>query len=471
MLAPAPEGPPAPRGMRLRGPRLAFDEAELEGLELSFRARTLALGVVGLWLAVSIPFPRVWFYLGVVAFFLSAGVVGHALRHSPRGLVWRGLLTTLEVAVLSAVLVLPNPLGGALVDAPPQLRLRFHDFLYLLAYLASATLSASPALVLWTGLASAAGWSVCNVAIWLRPDTITTTGAMTLLPPGVEPTPQQVLETILHPRFFNLNLFANQITLLLVITGLLSTAAWLSRRYMRRFVAAEQARAGLARYFSPAAVTRLLGEPESLERPRETMCAILCVDIVGFTAWAERRPAADVMDFLRSFHERMAAEVFREDGTIDKYLGDGLLATFGTPEPRADDAARALRAALGMLAAIERWNRENPALETVRIAIGLHFGPVVFGNLGDRRRLEVTAVGDAVNLACRLESLARGRPWCIVASGAFATKAGADAIASAGLGSAGLVALPGRSAPVPVWADGPPDPGSSDQGSANQGSG
>jgi len=275
------------------------------------------------------------------------------------------------------------------------------------------------------------------------------------LPPGAELDTAATVALILDPRFFNVNLLSNQITLLLIITGLLATSAWLARRYLHRFTASERARLGLSRYFSAETVARLLADPESLDKPRETEASILCVDIKGFTAWAERRGPVDVMAFLRAYHTRLSDEVFRHDGTIDKYLGDGLLATFGTPEPRPGDAGRALAAARAILSSMDQWNesRAGKGRSQVQVAIGLHCGPVVFGNLGNARRLEVTAVGDAVNLACRLEVLAREYACRLVVSQALVDAVGPKAAAAAGLRLTASVLMAGRSEPVRIWTD------------------
>jgi adenylate cyclase len=97
--------------------------------------------------------------------------------------------------------------------------------------------------------------------------------------------------------------------------------------------------------------------------------------------------------------------VFRHQGTLDKYLGDGFMATFGSFREESDVAARAIACAFELHAEIERWNTKRAAREAQRlsIAIGVHFGPVVVGNLGSENRLEFTVVGDVVNVARRLE--------------------------------------------------------------------
>jgi adenylate cyclase len=104
----------------------------------------------------------------------------------------------------------------------------------------------------------------------------------------------------------------------------------------------------------------------------------------------------------------MERAVFAHHGTLDKYLGDGLMATFGTPVPGPDSAVNALRCGAAMQGAVEDWNRERAqrGLPPFRIGVGVHFGEVAFGNIGNSR-LELAVIGDTVNVASRLESLTR----------------------------------------------------------------
>ena len=111
------------------------------------------------------------------------------------------------------------------------------------------------------------------------------------------------------------------------------------------------------------------------------------------------------MQTLREFHARMEQEVFRHKGTLDKYLGDGLMATFGTPFAGNADASNALRCAQAMMAAVDRWNGERQAAgePPICVSFGLHYGPVVLGDIG-LTCLEFAVIGSTVNAASRLES-------------------------------------------------------------------
>ncbi len=141
-------------------------------------------------------------------------------------------------------------------------------------------------------------------------------------------------------------------------------------------------------------------------------------DIVGFTKFAERQTADQVVSTLRGFHARMERAVFDNGGTLDKFLGDGLMATFGTPDPGPHDASNAVRCGHAMLAAIEDWNRERRAsgAEPIALSVGLHCGTVVLGDIGSERRLEFAVLGDVVNVASRLEALTRDPQIVLTAS-------------------------------------------------------
>lgn len=216
---------------------------------------------------------------------------------------------------------------------------------------------------------------------------------------------------------------------------------------MLRQVRVEGERAQLARHFSPNMVEELADTGRPLGTVRTETVAILFADIVGFTGLSETRSPEEVIALLREFHARMQAIVFAHHGTLDKYLGDGLMATFGTPRRGPRDAANALAAALDMTEAVRAWNvaRVENNDVPIRIGIGLHWGPVVLGDIGDESRLEFATIGDTVNVASRLEHMTRELEAEIVASATLveAVKAAAPPDAAERL-LADLVPTPAR---------------------------
>src|SRR6202012_2331876 len=194
-----------------------------------------------------------------------------------------------------------------------------------------------------------------------------------------------------------------------------------------RHAAVERERGNLARYFSPNVVEELSKNDEPLKQVRAQNVAVLFVDIVGFTAFAAVRTPEEVVHTLREFHALMEQEVFRHSGTLDKYLGDGLMATFGTPFVGEADASNALRCAQAMIAAADRWNgqRKQAGETPIRVSFGLHYGPVVLGDIG-LTCLEFAVIGSTGNAASRLEALTRALGFSLVASDDLVTHAKAE---------------------------------------------
>jgi adenylate cyclase len=185
---------------------------------------------------------------------------------------------------------------------------------------------------------------------------------------------------------------------------------------------------------------------------------VLFADLVGFTSMAEGMTPEEVMALLRDFHGRMEEEVFRYNGCLEKFIGDALLATFGLPEPGPRDATDALACARGMLASLHAWNRERAAaaLPPLRIGLGLHYGPVVAGDIGSRRSMAFATVGDTTNVTSRLQTLTRELGTSIVASGALVAaieREAADPKLLEGLTSRGPHTLRGRDTPIELWAE------------------
>ncbi len=139
-------------------------------------------------------------------------------------------------------------------------------------------------------------------------------------------------------------------------------------------------------------------------------CTVLFSDIRGFTSLSEKLPADELITLLNRYMSRMVDAIVASGGMVNKFGGDSLLAVFGTPlNPSADHAARAVRAAEAMCAALEQFNREQRANASaeLRFGIGIATGKAVAGNIGGAERIEYTVIGDTVNLASRLQDLTK----------------------------------------------------------------
>jgi adenylate cyclase len=185
--------------------------------------------------------------------------------------------------------------------------------------------------------------------------------------------------------------------------------------------AAERARANLSRYFPPSIVETLANTDEPFGPARVQDVAVLFADIIGFTTLSAEQTPETVFDLLRKVLGELGAEVFAHAGTLDKYFGDGLMATFGTPSNGPLDATNALKCARGMQERINGVNQDRavPIRDSLKIAVGVHYGPVLLGNIGEARRLEFAVIGDTVNVANRLEEMARPLEVGIVISGSL----------------------------------------------------
>ena len=181
------------------------------------------------------------------------------------------------------------------------------------------------------------------------------------------------------------------------------------RRQFEAAVGAAAARDRITNMFgqhvSPAVVDRLLASNSDPPSEMREVC-VLFLDIRGFTAMTRKRPADETVALLNDFFAEMIEVVDRNNGIINKFLGDGFLALFGAPLEDPKAASNALAAARGMLEAVDRWNKARPQT-ALRIGIGIHLGEAVTGTVGSPRRKEYTVIGDTVNLAARLEQLTK----------------------------------------------------------------
>jgi AhpD family alkylhydroperoxidase len=230
------------------------------------------------------------------------------------------------------------------------------------------------------------------------------------------------------------------------------------REIERRRVAAERAQKNLSRYFAPKLAAMLAGRDEALGAVRRQTVALLFVDIVGFTTMSETMSPESVVTMLRQYHAEMTAAIVACDGTVEKYIGDEIFAVFGMPTQSDRDADNALKCAERMLHALDRWNderreRDEPPL---RIGIGLHYGPVVVGDVGSAHGMSFTIIGDTVNIASRLQGLTRDLATPLVVGDplvrAVRARSGGDAATQImQLEDRGEHALRGRTELVRIW--------------------
>ena len=427
----------------------AMEEEKREGQRIATGARIVALTVIALFLPFLNPTIEVFYY---EAFIVVLMVIGWAQQKVAR--VGRSgaelALIFLELALLAFIAVVPSPFHD---DASPTaFNYRYETFIYFFVILASATLAYSWRTIWTIGTWVALLWLIglLGVVFLGRED------------PALGEAARQAfaghpdLLRILDPNSAQVPLRVQEIIVFVIVASMLGLRGWRSTQLLLKQADIAAERANLSRYFSPNMVNLLASGEQDPGAVRSQDIAVLFVDIVGFTSLAESGTPNEVMELLRRYHALIEEAVFENGGTLDKYLGDGVMATFGTPQPGPDDAANALATACRIISGMERFNRESAERDAppLKVSAGLHFGPAIIGNIGPSRRLEFAVVGDTVNVASRLEAASRELGCSIVAS---------DALMERAQGSAGAgqtlprfvrreaISLRGRTARMDVW--------------------
>jgi adenylate cyclase len=220
--------------------------------------------------------------------------------------------------------------------------------------------------------------------------------------------------------------------LLLPVASLVA-AFWLSLIARGVFDASEaviermRLRQSFSGQVSPAVMQDMLSGSLSIEAGGELAdVCILFSDIRDFTTLAENMPPQQVTAVLQRYFDRMVAAVHRYDGTVDKFIGDGMMAIFGAPRKSEDPCADSVQCALAMIGGLDELNAEfvREGLPTLAIGIGINYGTVTVGNIGSTERHNYSAIGDAVNVAARLEGLTKELGRKIVVTESVATRIG-----------------------------------------------
>lgn len=201
---------------------------------------------------------------------------------------------------------------------------------------------------------------------------------------------------------------SDAILLVIFMTIGSSFAAKYRNKITTNFFQTEEIRNTLSRFFSPNLIEQLAINKDSNIKTNVD-AAIAFADIKNFTNFALEKPPEEVLNVLQDFHSIIENEVFKNDGTLEKYIGDAAMAVFGAPVKSPNDADNAIKCAINWIKAIDKWNdlRIAQGKEVIKIGIGVDYGPVTGGIIGKTRNMSYAVVGATVNRASRLEGLTR----------------------------------------------------------------
>lgn len=437
--------------------RADLAKAEAQGIKIAAGVRLATLALVFFWILFDFEggTTAMVFQLSQIIFFVITGL-GFWVAATRRG-IWQ-VLVYLLIALDCVFMGLTFSIGNPFLEAtiPPENILKYHNFFWFYLFLMFATFSLRPIIVIWTGICIMAVRAVQIVYVLSFPEIITHWEITDL-------SAQAYARLITTPGVVEMDPRVAELIATVGVTAGLAFVVRRTRTLVRNQVGAERQRANLARYFSPNVVDELADDSASLDKARVETVAIVFVDIVGFTRTSQEAEPTEVIDQLRSYYDRLGQQVFAHNGTLDKYLGDGLMATFGTPWPTPTPAADALGCVVGMVDSLAALNRERlkAGQRPVRAAIGAHYGPAIMGNVGNTRRLEFAVLGDSVNVANRLEEATRLDGVQALVSddlvGAARQQAGQRDDLFARLRQRGPMSLRGREGIIQAWAiDWPP---------------
>jgi adenylate cyclase len=234
-----------------------------------------------------------------------------------------------------------------------------------------------------------------------------------------------------------------------VVPPLVGLVAAYSAATLESVIREQRQRRRLSRFFSPAVVSEIVRDDEESLASRRRRVTVLFSDIRGFTAMAERMEPEKVVQFLRAYLTVMTEVVFRNGGTVDKYVGDAIMALYNVPFDQPDHAARAVRTGLEFQARLREViaSFDDRDLTELSCGVGINTGDAVVGTIGSEQRLEYTAIGDTINLGARLEALTREhRVPILITEATRAELRGAFEVLDLG-----EVPVRGKAAPVKIY--------------------
>jgi len=429
----------------------AMGENKRQGQVLAIQARWVSLGIIAILLPFINPQWNVlYFELLLVAFALLgwAQLKAAQVGQSRAELV----LILLDLILLAVIGILPNPFFEE--PWPDAMQYRFESFLYFYIILAGATLAYSWRTIIAIGTWTSVIWilGLLGIIFFGRTDPQLTRD----IGEATASYPQMI--DIIDPNSVVANIRIQEVVVFLIVAAILALNGWRNNQWMIKQAASERERENLARYFPPNIVDELADQDQPFGNIRLQPVAVLFADIVGFTRMAEQDKPEKLVQLLRKYHQLLETAVFENQGTLDKFLGDGIMATFGSPITSSKDAANSLKCVRDMVNAIDNWNAERikQGEAPILLSIGVHYGDVILGDIGSERRLEFATLGDTVNVAARLEELTRSLGTQVIVSDELVEankicEAGNDNYQLANFTSVGRQLIRGRDREIGIW--------------------
>lgn len=397
----------------------AIRAEEYDTLRMTLGLRFAVCLIVAAILSIEMGFPLALNYYGYLTAFAFSAYLQMLMRRPGVDRPWMlWLFPFIDMTLLTAAIVLPNPFD---INAlPPPMQLGFDTILYVTLFIVLSALGQSPRTVLATTFAAVVMWSLGTMYIVMQPGVTFGSRFDNILTMSV----YDRMTYILDPWNVRMGEFLTRLILVSMIGGLLAVSVQRGRYLLSRQVESERARRNLSRHFSPHMAQELERMDDAMGQVKQLDAAVLFADIVGFTQISDDHTPDQTIGILREVHQRLTRAVADNAGTLDKYLGDGIMASFGTPRAGPRDASAALLAARAMLREMEQLNRQRKLLRQVplQLAIGIHFGPLTLGNIGDETRVEYALIGETVNVAHRLEQMTRSLNAQLCLSQAFIDK-------------------------------------------------
>jgi adenylate cyclase len=385
-------GPPTPPRIPERVQRALAQEQEASEILVSLIQLT-AIGLFALVYTIApkafppeVPFEPVPWTLGAYTVFTLLRL----------WLAWRRRLPAwfLALSVIVDITVLMVTIWSFHLQyqEPAPIYLKATTLMYVFILIALRTLRFEPGLVLLAGTTGAIGWLVVVAYAVLADGGAAITRSFA--------TYAMSYEVLLGAE-------VDKVLSILIVTAILALALLRARKLLIRATTEQLAASELSRFFAPEVAGRIRAMEATIEpgQAEARDAAILMIDLRGFTLLSHRLEPRAVMELLSAYQSLMVAAIDRHGGSVDKFMGDGILASFGATRPSASYAADGLRALESLIEAGRRWvlEREAAGLPAPAIGAALATGQVMFGAIGDHSRLEYTVIGDPVNLAAKLE--------------------------------------------------------------------